>query len=81
MTRKDINNIKVRLLKKCYSTNGCGLLRLVLNTNEIKVANLLVKEKFFDKGISDSKNGTITFFLSDDGRIFLENYPCYTSKV
>ena len=41
-----------------------GLLRKLMDTNERKLANQLVKRGLLDKGTSDDKQGTVCFFTS-----------------
>ena len=53
--------------------NRGGVLRILLTSDEIKVANKLVKKGLIDKGISDAKNGTTIFYINRKGEQYLEN--------
>jgi len=41
------------------------LLRSLMDKQEIKIANQLVKKKFLTKGISDDKQKTVIFMVND----------------
>ena len=52
--------------------NRGSVLRILLTSDEIKVANKLVKKGLIDKGISDAKNGTTIFYINRKGEQYLD---------
>lgn len=67
----ELNASEISLLTETYLTNG--LLRIFLSSNDIKIANKLVKNEYLSKGKYDAKNGTTMFFISRKGELYLEN--------
>jgi len=51
-------DVKNRLL----SVNEFGILRKLMSEEEIKIANILVKEGLMHKGISDDKQHSVCYF-------------------
>lgn len=58
---------EIKLLTEIHLSRG--LLRLFMNSQEIKMANKLVKSEHLHKGKSDSKGGTTMFFITRKGQI------------
>ena len=59
------------ILNEIDNTNGHGVLRLFLSSEEIKVYNALVKSGYLQKGKADEKGGTVAYFITDEGRDLL----------
>lgn len=69
-----ITNDEIVFLEYLHSQiNNDGVLRIFLSSDEIKIANKLVKKGLIDKGISDAKNGTTIFFINRKGQQCLQN--------
>jgi len=52
--------IKNRLL----NINQCGILRKLMSKDEIKIANILVKDGLMFKGKSDDKQHTVIYYTN-----------------
>jgi DNA-binding HxlR family transcriptional regulator len=59
---------KEKLLQEAENSNGHGILRKLMSSEEIKLSNQLVKDGYFVKGVSDTTNGTVTYFITEKGK-------------
>lgn len=73
MTKERIDFLTKKLLEEADLNQEYGILRKFMSSDEIKVANILVKKDLFNKGICDVKHGTVTFFISHKGLKTIEN--------
>ena len=64
-----MNAAEKNVMKEIHHENlsGSGLLRTLMNKEEIKAANSLCKKGLAYKGVSDDRNRTVVFFLTVSG--------------
>jgi len=67
------NKLYIWVLREVYDTNGLGLTRNFLSAKVIKACDELVKEGYLQKGKSDEKNSTVSYFLTSKGSEYLDN--------
>lgn len=68
---KKIIFLEDKLLDEIYTSNG--LLRIFMGSEQIKLANRLVKEGYLSKGINPIKKGTTIFNITDKGINYLDS--------
>lgn len=68
----ELDSFEIAILTETYLTQR--LLRIFLNSNDIKVANKLVKNGYLEKGKYDAKHGTTMFFITRKGELYLDNH-------
>lgn len=61
-TYKDFEKIKNELISNLESQKPHGILRKMMSSDEIKVANILVRQGLIYKGISDDKQKTVMYY-------------------
>lgn len=71
-----LNKEEIDFLDEVNQVNqdeGYGILRKILGSHEIKIANRLVKMGYLDKGIADDKRGGVAYFITTAGSLYLKN--------
>ena len=68
---KKIIFLEDKLLDMIYTSNG--LLRIHMRSEQIKLANRLVKEGYLSKGINPIKKGTTIFNITHKGIEYLDS--------
>lgn len=64
MKQLNINNYQ-EIRDRLLSINSFGILRKLMSSDEIRVANILVKEKLMIKGLSDDNKHSVQYWVND----------------
>lgn len=64
----------------CSCSDAGGLLRKLMSTSEIHLANKLIKQRVLYKGISDDKQGTVCYFAHCEYKLTRHNHNTATAQ-